>query len=93
VSLQKGAVALGGDVDGAALYVTAKPDAGTGITAQAGKTPPLAAARFASPVAFPFQFTLTTDVHVAQGSNPDLFVKLSETSVHVPLAAGPHTRV
>ena len=42
--------------------VTARPvDTSTGIFAQAGKVPPLAAARFATPVEFPFAFTLTTD--------------------------------
>lgn len=40
--------------------MTAKPaDSGTGITAQAGKTPPLAAARYATPISFPFEWKLT----------------------------------
>lgn len=41
-----------------ALYVTARP-APDNAALQAGKVPPLAAARFA-PVAFPFQFELTS---------------------------------
>jgi hypothetical protein len=62
VTLQNGAsTAVGSDAAGAALYVTAKPaDTGTGIYAQAGKVPPLAAARFATPLDFPFSFQLTS---------------------------------
>ena len=62
VALPNGAsTAVGSDAAGAALYVTAKPaDTGTGIYAQAGKVPPLAAARFATPLEFPFSFQLTS---------------------------------
>ena len=60
VQLQSGAAAVGADAPGAALYVTAKPvDGGTGITAQAGKTPPLAAARYSTPISFPFDWKLS----------------------------------
>ena len=43
VVLQQGADAAGCAAAGAALYVTARPDSSTGIYAQAGKVPPLAA--------------------------------------------------
>ena len=61
IALQNGITAAGSDAAGAALYVTAKPaDTSTGITAQAGKVPPLAAARYPSPIKFPYDFSLST---------------------------------
>ena len=62
VALQKNGAAVGSDAAGAALYVTAKPaDSSTGVFATAGKVPPLAAARFPSPLEFPYAFELSTD--------------------------------
>ena len=62
VALQSGTLAQGSDQAGAALYVTAKPaSTNTGVFAQAGKVPPLAAARIPTPLDFPYQFSLTTD--------------------------------
>ena len=62
VTLPSGLTAVGSDMPGAALYVTAKPiDTSTGIYAQAGKVPPLAAARYPSPIEWPFSFSLTTN--------------------------------
>lgn len=64
VALQPG-LAAEADSDlyaSAALYVTARlvPEANKGLYVQGGKVPPLAAARFAGPLSFPFRFSLST---------------------------------
>lgn len=46
---------------GAALYVTARPASSEGALQAGAKTPPIASARFATPLLFPFEFVLTTD--------------------------------
>ena len=59
VALQKGILA--GSDQNAALYITVRPAAPEGGAAlQAGKVVPLATARFAAPLSFPFTFKLTT---------------------------------
>jgi len=45
----------------AALYVTARPASSQGALQAGAKTPPIASARFATPLHFPFEFVLTTD--------------------------------
>lgn len=61
VTLQSGVLAAAAASPGAALYVTAKPaDGATGVFAQAGKVPPLAAVRYPSPLTFPFEFSLSS---------------------------------
>ena len=60
VLLRPGVQAVGSENAGAALYVTARPaDGQTGVFAQAGKVPPLAAARYPTPLTFPFEFSLS----------------------------------
>ena len=72
VALPSGLTAVGSDLPGAALYVTAKPiDTSTGIYAQAGKVPPLAAARYPSPIEWPFSFSLTTNDLTPEFANVD----------------------
>lgn len=61
----RGTVTLQPGVDpptGGALYVTARPDRADHLPAEAagGKSPPVASARFAGPLTFPFTFELTT---------------------------------
>ena len=58
VQVQPGVSAAGAEGNAAALYVTAKPVDNS--FASAGKTPPLAAARYPSPIQFPFDFALST---------------------------------
>ena len=55
VVLRPGVSAVGSENAGAALYVTARPADG-----QAGKVPPLAAARYPTPLTFPFEFSLSS---------------------------------
>ena len=80
------------------LYVTAKPaDSGTGVYAQAGKVPPLAATRFAGPISFPFEFTLTTadltpefkDVEVSRWEARDLVLTARFDTDGVAATRGP----
>ena len=49
-----------------ALYVTARvvPSNNVGLYVTAGKVPPLATARFASPIAFPFEVRLNAEEHL-----------------------------
>lgn len=52
--------------EGGALYVTARvvPSNNVGRYVTAGKVPPLATARFAAPIAFPFEVRLTAGEHL-----------------------------
>jgi len=60
VTLQPGA-STGANAAPGALYVTVRPAEATAGALQAGaKVVPLATARFAAPISFPFAFTLTT---------------------------------
>ena len=60
ITVQKGATVTG--ASSAALYVTVRPLTAEGGALQAGtKVVPLATARFAAPITFPFKYTITSD--------------------------------